>query len=63
MVAYCVMYEQQNEGNLIAAMDSPEKTSKLWYYSAPKSFLGGDKTLAYNGWLVYDLGDALYSSF
>ena len=39
----------QSEGDVIAAIDSPSDTGKNWYYSAPKSFLGGDKSLAYNG--------------
>lgn len=46
----------RREGFKITAMDSFEKTDKLWYYVAPKLFIGGDKTSAYNGWLEYDLG-------
>ena len=42
---------------MIAAFDTFSNPSSMWYFSAPKSFLGGDKTLAYNGWLTYDLGN------
>ena len=52
----------QSEGDVIAAIDSPSDTGKNWYYSAPKAFLGGDKTLAYNGWLVFDFGHFEYES-
>ena len=52
----------QSEGDVIAAIDSPSDTGKNWYYSAPKSFLGGDKSLAYNGWLVFDFGHFEYES-
>jgi len=52
----------QSEGDVIAAIDSPADTGKNWYYSAPKAFLGGDKSLAYNGWLVFDFGHFEYES-
>jgi hypothetical protein len=52
----------QSEGDVIAAIDSPSDTGRNWYYSAPKSFLGGDKSLAYNGWLVFDFGHFEYES-
>ena len=40
-------------------MDDTSKTDKTWYYAAPKEFMGGDKTAAYNGWLTYELGASL----
>ena len=52
----------QSEGDVIAAIDSPSDTGRTWYYSAPKAFLGGDKSLAYNGWLVFDFGHFEYES-
>jgi hypothetical protein len=52
----------QSEGDVIAAIDSPSDTGRNWYYSAPKAFLGGDKSLAYNGWLVFDFGHFEYES-
>ncbi|KAJ1485025.1 hypothetical protein T484DRAFT_1795226, partial [Baffinella frigidus] len=52
----------QSEGDVIAAIDDPSNTAKTWYYAAPKAFLGGDKTLAYNGWLAFDFGHFEYES-
>ena len=52
----------QSEGDVIAAIDDPYNTAKTWYYAAPKAFLGGDKTLAYNGWLAFDFGHFEYES-
>jgi hypothetical protein len=46
----------RREGNKIMAMDDYDKPDKTWYYTAPKEFIGGDKTAAYNGWLEFDLG-------
>ncbi len=52
----------QSEGDLIAALDSPKQTSGTWYYAAPASFVNGDKTLAYNGFLSFDFGHFEYES-
>ena len=52
----------QSEGDVIAAIDSPADTGRTWYYAAPKAFLGGDKALAYNGWLVFNFGHFEYES-
>jgi len=52
----------QSEGDAIAGLDDALNADKNWYYAAPKSFLGGDKSLAYNGWLTFDLGHYEYES-
>ncbi len=52
----------QSEGDLIAAVDSPKTPTGTWYYSAPPSFVNGDKTLAYNGFLSFDFGHFEYES-
>ena len=52
----------QSEGDLIAAVDSPSTPGNIWYYSAPASFIAGDKALAYNGFLSFDFGHFEYES-
>lgn len=52
----------QSEGDLIAAVDSPATPGSIWYYSAPSSFVSGDKALAYNGFLSFDFGHFEYES-
>uniref|UniRef100_A0A7S1E593 Laminin IV type A domain-containing protein n=1 Tax=Hemiselmis andersenii TaxID=464988 RepID=A0A7S1E593_HEMAN len=52
----------QSEGDLIAAVDSPTSPSSTWYYSAPSTFIDGDKAMAYNGFLSFDFGHFEYES-
>ncbi|EKX52136.1 hypothetical protein GUITHDRAFT_150697, partial [Guillardia theta CCMP2712] len=50
------------EGESLAAMDSSQVTNGIWYFASPSTFLPGDMTLAYNGWLTYNLGHYEYES-
>mmetsp|Transcript_55250 Transcript_55250/g.135299 ORF Transcript_55250/g.135299 Transcript_55250/m.135299 type:complete len:2074 (-) Transcript_55250:274-6495(-) len=52
----------QSEGDLIAALDAASTPAATWYYAAPPSFVNGDKTLAYNGFLSFDFGHFEYES-
>lgn len=52
----------EKEGKRIKARDTGNRddAKKHWYFAAPKEFLGGDTSHAYNGWLVYTLGHFEY---
>jgi hypothetical protein len=51
----------KTEGRRIVAADkSREEGSKVWWFAAPKDFLGGNAGNAYNGWLTYTLGHFEY---
>ena len=52
----------QRDRDRLVAEDDQANPGKTWYFNAPKSFLGGDKSLAYNGWLQYELGHFEYQS-
>jgi hypothetical protein len=52
----------QRDRDRLVADDDASDPGKTWYFNAPKSFLGGDKSLAYNGWLSFELGHFEYQS-
>jgi hypothetical protein len=52
----------QRDRDRLVAEDDTSNPAKIWYFNAPKAFLGGDKSLAYNGWLTYELGHFEYQS-
>lgn len=52
----------QRDRDRLVADDDASDPGKTWYFNAPKTFLGGDKSLAYNGWLSYELGHFEYQS-
>jgi len=50
------------DGDMLVAADHPETPNKLWGFEAPSLFMAGDKALAYNGWLSFELGHFEYES-
>lgn len=52
----------QHEADRVVIEDDRFNPGKTWYIESPSDFLGGDKSLAYNGWLTFELGHFEYES-
>lgn len=52
----------QRERDRLVVEDDRSNPGKTWKFRSPPAFLGGDKSLAYNGWLSFELGHFEYES-